>query len=196
MYLADHDEVRAKGGAASQTTTTRTTDETVQGLYWAYDGAVRLGTPSRLYNQILREVAKTISNNTADNAKLFALVNVAMGDAGIYAWHYKYVHDYWRPVIGVREYDPNFGWDAISGRHVGPHCDPFWRPLGAPKTNDTAPGARSFTPPFPAYPSGHATFGGTVFEMIRLFYKQKAQTRTNTPKMKKIVSASTSCLVN
>ena len=28
----------------------------------------------------------------------------------------------------------------------------------------------NFTPPFPAYPSGHAGFGGALFETLRLFY--------------------------
>jgi vanadium chloroperoxidase len=30
-----------------------------------------------------------------------------------------------------------------------------------------------FTPPFPAYPSGHATFGGACFQIARLFYKER-----------------------
>ena len=45
-----------------------------------------MGTPPRLYNQIIREVAKAKGNSVADNARLFALVNAAMGDAGILAW--------------------------------------------------------------------------------------------------------------
>ncbi len=169
-YNADHDEVLAKGGAASQPSTTRTVDESVQGIYWAYDGARNLGTPPRLYNDIVRRIAIKKSNTWTQNARLFALVNVAMGDAGIYAWHWKFVYDLWRPVIGIREYDGNFGWDATPGSAINARCDPFWRPLGAPKTNDISPGARSFTPPFPAYPSGHATFGAAAFEMVRLFY--------------------------
>lgn len=169
-YKADHKEVLQKGGAANQKSTTRTVSETVQGLYWAYDGARNLGTPPRLYNDIVRRIAMDKVNTWAQNARLFALVNVAMGDAGIYAWHWKYVYDLWRPVIGIREFDANFGWDATAGIAIDLLCDPFWRPLGAPKTNDTAPGARAFTPPFPAYPSGHATFGAAVFEIVRLFY--------------------------
>ena len=39
-------------------------------------------------------------------------------------------------------------------------------PLGAPASNLTGP---NFTPPFPAYPSGHAGFGGAIFEMLRQF---------------------------
>lgn len=169
-YKADHKEALEKGGAADQKSTTRSVSETVQGLYWAYDGARNLGTPPRLYNDIVRTIAVNKGNTWAQNARLFALVNVAMGDAGIYAWYWKYEYDLWRPVVGIREFDANFGWDATPGAAIDPLCDPFWRPLGAPKTNDTAPGARSFTPPFPAYPSGHATFGAAVFEIVRLFY--------------------------
>ncbi len=170
-YKKDHEEVRKKGGAASQQSTTRTLDETLTGLYWAYDGVKELGTPPRLYNQIVREIAGRRNNSWDQNARLFALINVAMGDAGIYAWHYKYKFDLWRPVIGIREFDGACGWDAKSSSSpLDPLCDPFWRPLGAPSTNDTGPGARPFTPPFPAYPSGHATFGAAVFEMVRLFY--------------------------
>jgi hypothetical protein len=176
-YEDDHKEVLEKGGAASQKTTTRTIDETLTGLYWAYDGAKDLGTPPRLYNQIVRVIAEDRKNTWADNARLFALINAAMGDAGIYAWYYKYEFDLWRPVIGVREFDKSCGWDAKSQvPPIDPLCDPFWRPLGAPKTNDVSTGARSFTPPFPAYPSGHATFGAAVFEIVRLFYNQKAGT--------------------
>ena len=40
-------------------------------------------------------------------------------------------------------------------------------PLGAPASNLSGP---DFTPPFPSYPSGHATFGGAVFEVLRRFY--------------------------
>jgi membrane-associated phospholipid phosphatase len=169
-YDADHEEVRLKGGAASQSATTRTTQETTIGLYWAYDGATQLGTPPRLYNDIIREIAKSKGNTVAQNARLFALVNAAMGDAGIHAWHWKYHYDLWRPVVGIREYDANWGPDAAGGQLVDSKADPYWRPLGAPKTNDTQPGARSFTPPFPAYPSGHATFGAAAFEIVRLFY--------------------------
>jgi hypothetical protein len=42
-----------------------------------------------------------------------------------------------------------------------------YSPLGAPASNLTGP---NFTPPFPAYPSGHATFGGAVFQTLRKFY--------------------------
>jgi vanadium chloroperoxidase len=111
-----------------------------------------------------------------------------MGDAGILAWEQKYIHDLWRPVVGIREHDPSMGPAAEMGANdISDDCDPGWLPLGAPSTNATAPEAlqhkaaypcqtvrsemaKNFTPPFPAYPSGHATFGAAAFHITRLFY--------------------------
>ena len=39
--------------------------------------------------------------------------------------------------------------------------------MGAPASNLQGP---NFTPPFPAYPSGHAGFGGALFQTLRRFY--------------------------
>jgi vanadium chloroperoxidase len=145
----------------------RTPEETLIGIYWGYDGASGLGTPPRLYNQIVRKVALAQANTPEKNARLFALVNVVMADAGILAWDQKYIHDLWRPVVGVREEHGSMGpTGSASGDPFG-ECDPCWLPLGAPSTNSTA---KNFTPPFPAYPSGHATFGAAAFHVTRLFY--------------------------
>ena len=174
-------QVRSKGiapelmGTVPATTSTssitrRTVDETLKGIFWAYDGAAGLGTPPRLYNQIIREVAMAQANTVAKNARLFALVNVAMADAGILAWDQKYIHDLWRPVVGIREHDPSMGPAAVQGaNNIDDDCHTLWLPLGAPKTNSTMM-EKNFTPNFPAYPSGHATFGATAFEITRLFY--------------------------
>jgi hypothetical protein len=145
----------------------RTANQTVRGIYWAYDGASGLGTPPRLYNQIVREVAEDKNNSTEDNARLFALVNVALADAGILAWDQKYIHDLWRPVLGIREHDESTGPTTVANDAIGADCDPGWLPLGAPLTNKVG---KNFTPPFPAYPSGHATFGAAAFHITRLFY--------------------------
>lgn len=146
----------------------RSVDETLIGLFWAFDGARELGTPPRLYNQIVRQVAMTRGNTVDQNARLFALVNAAMGDAGILAWDQKYIHNLWRPVLGIREHDASMGPAAPTPvGNIDNDCDPSWLPLGAPASNSLD---RNFTPPFPAYPSGHATFGAAAFHMVRLFY--------------------------
>ncbi|MBW4630882.1 MAG: vanadium-dependent haloperoxidase [Iphinoe sp. HA4291-MV1] len=127
-----------------------------------------MGTPPRLYNQIVQVIAKNKSNTLAQNARLFALVNMAMADAGIQCWNSKYFYSVWRPVLGIREADPGWGPTGQGDGNSETEVDPFWLPLGSPRTNQ--PGAKNFTPNFPAYPSGHATFGAASLDMVRLFY--------------------------
>ena len=177
-YLAALKQVRYKGIAPELLATLppnsslpphsspRTAEETLIGIYWGYDGARGLGTPPRLYNQIVRVVAKAKKNDVSQNARLFAFVNAAMADAGILAWEQKYLHNLWRPVLGIREH-------SVLPNPLDPDADPFWLPLGAPRTNgDRNPpiNGKNFTPNFPAYPSGHATFGAAALHMTRLFY--------------------------
>ncbi len=163
-YDSALDDVYREGGAVTLRTTRRTPEQTVAGFYWAYDGANLIGTPPRLFNQILRQVAwarkpggATSEESNADFARLFALANTAIGDAGVFAWLEKWNFQFWRPLTGVREDDD-------------PQRDPFWLTLGAPATNSNA---IPFKPPFPAYPSGHATFAGAFFQTVRLYYKQR-----------------------
>jgi hypothetical protein len=180
-------EVRRRGiaqelmGSLPTNSARRTVDQTLIGIYWGYDGAHGIGTPPRLYNQIVREVAMNKPNpatnalNTpAENARLFALVNVAMADAGILAWDQKYIHNLWRPVVGIREHDVSMGPAGAGNNNIDNECQPDWLPLGAPSTNSTS---KNFTPNFPAYPSGHATFGAAAFHMTRLFYGVPAGNR-------------------
>lgn len=169
-YDNDAKEVRNKGAHPGYKDLTRTPDETMIAQYWAYDGVNQIGTPPRLYNQIILEIMKSQGTTNADDEiRLLTLANVAMGDSGIFAWHEKYKHNLWRPVIGLRQHDNSCGPAAVAGTIGGAIADPFWEPLGAPKTN--SPDKR-FTPPFPAYPSGHATFGAAALQMVRRFYGQ------------------------
>ena len=186
-YVNALQQVRRRGiapelmGTLPPASPRRNVNQTLIGVYWAYDGVRELGTPPRLYNQIIRRVAREKGNTTEENAQLFALVNVAMADAGILAWDQKYIHDLWRPVVGIREHDTAMG-PAGDGdendNDIDPECQTDWLPLGAPATNFSnlpktpgpIPTNKNFTPNFPAYPSGHATFGAAAFHIARLFY--------------------------
>ena len=92
---------------------------------------MQFGTPPRLYNGIVRVVADKKGNGPAKNARLFALVNAAMGDAGIFAWKEKYRHNLWRPMLGIREYDPSTGPGAGGGSELDERGDPFRLLLGS-----------------------------------------------------------------
>jgi hypothetical protein len=107
------------------------------------------------------------SSDVVQFARLLALINVAMADAGIAIWESKYFYQYWRPITGIRESDLGTGPTGLGDDNPDTIGDPTWTPLGAPASNSGGP---NFTPPFPSYPSGHAGFGGALFETLRDFY--------------------------
>jgi len=166
-YAAAFAEVQALGGDGVATPTLRTPDQTEAGIYWAYDGTPSLCAPPRLYNQIAVQIADQKGTGAVALARLLALVNTSLADAGVAAWDSKYHYAFWRPVAGVRESDPGTGPSGLGDGNPDTQGDPDFSPLGAPASNLTGP---NFTPPFPAYPSGHATFGGALFETLRNFY--------------------------
>jgi hypothetical protein len=167
-YTNAFNEVKRLGGAGS-TPTERTEEQTVIGIYWGYDGTPGLGTPPRLYNQIAVHIADQMrTEDVVELARLLALIHTAMADAGIACWESKYVYKFWRPVGGIREASPDTSPTGIGDGNPATIGDPNFLPLGAPASNLTGP---DFTPPFPAYPSGHATFGAALFQTLRNFYR-------------------------
>jgi hypothetical protein len=135
-----------------------------KGIFWGYDGANKIGVPPRLYNQVVRSLDEFKDLDHDKQIKVLTAINVAMADAGIAAWYWKYRYDVWRPVVGIREAE--MGWGPM-GKGDGNTVrvkkgDPFWLPLGAPNSNSMKPNG---TPGFPAYPSGHATFGSACFKV-------------------------------
>jgi len=160
-YTRAYNELRRLGGDGVTTPTERTADQTIAGVYWGYDGTPNLSAPPRLYNQIAVHIANQQGTaNPVNLARLLALVHTSMADAGIACWETKYVYRFWRPVGGIRAGDTDGNPDTIG--------DPDFSPLGAPASNIN-PGV-NFTPPFPAYASGHATFGSALFQILRRFY--------------------------
>ncbi len=113
------------------------------------------------------QIADQRRSGPIELARLLALVNVAMADAGIAIWESKYHYQFWRPVTGIRESDEGTGPTGEGDGNPDTPGDPTFSPLGAPASNLTGP---DFTPPFPAYPSGHAGFGGALFQTLREFY--------------------------
>ena len=158
QYAASFNEVKSLGGDGVTTPTARTPEQTQIGLFWAYDRG-GTGTPPALYNQVAQVIAANHNNTPVQNARLFALVNLAQADAGITSWDCKFKEDLWRPITAIRR--------GAEDGNAATDADPTWTPLGAPGNGTTVP---NFTPPFPAYVSGHATFGAAAFRAIARFY--------------------------
>lgn len=143
-YAAAFNEVKALGAAVGSA---RTDDQTQIALFWA-DGA-GTETPPGHWNSIAQDVAAARSNTIEENARLFALLNLAMADAAIAAWDAKYTFHNWRPVTAIRN----------------AHLD------GNPATEpDAAWSSLIGTPPFPDYVSGHSTFSGAAATVLAMFY--------------------------
>jgi hypothetical protein len=168
-YTRAYNEVKRLGGDDVITPSERTPEQTEIGIYWAYDGTPSLCAPPRLYNQIAVQIAEERgTKNVLQLARLLALVNTAMADGGIASWESKYYYQVWRPVVGIRESDEGTGPSLLGDGNPATIGDITFSPLGAPASNRSG---LNFTPPFPAYPSGHAVFGGVLFQTLRNFYR-------------------------
>jgi membrane-associated phospholipid phosphatase len=143
-YTEEFNQVKAFGPAVNSI---RTADQDVIALFWA-DGA-GTETPPGHWNRIARDVAAAEGNTVLQNARLFALLNIAMADAGIGAWDAKHAYMYWRPITAIRE-------GARDG-NPATDPDPSWLPSIA-------------TPPFPDYVSGHSAFSGAAAPVLAHFY--------------------------
>lgn len=143
-YVADYIEVKAFGAAVGSA---RTAEQDLIALFWA-DGA-GTETPPGHWNSIAHDVSADLGNTMEQNARLFALLNIAMADAAICAWDAKYSYNFWRPVTAIRDGEVD-GNAATVG-------DSTWSSFIA-------------TPPFPDYVSGHSTFSAAASTVLAMFY--------------------------
>jgi hypothetical protein len=131
----------------SVTSTTRTADETQSVYFW--NDNTGTWTPPGHWNAIAEEVAQQQGDSLADDARLFAELDVSLADAGIAAWDAKYTYDSWRPVTAIRAADTSGNPDVTQ--------DPNWTPLLT-------------TPNFPEYVSGHSTFSAAAATVLDSFF--------------------------
>lgn len=194
-YVRDFQEVRRLGAFRQDGATD---DQVRQGLFWAYDGARLIGTPPRLYNQIVRQIAEDDAMSVPEMARLLALCNLAMADVGIVAWEAKYRYGVWRPVVAIRNslQVPRNEWRPFGSPRTNPSQFALGRDTQARATAQNLMGASevqaslpepvdrvlpyklaAFTPNFPAYPSGHASFGSACFNILKRVRAERERTR-------------------
>jgi membrane-associated phospholipid phosphatase len=141
-WTAAYLEVKALG---KEDSLVRTPDQTTIAHFWA-DGEGTV-TPPGHWNRIARSVALSRGTSLAENARLFALLNIALADVGIACWDCKYRFNLWRPIDAIRE--------ASTG------ADRSWKSL-------------LVTPPFPSYTSGHSSFSGAGAAVLASFFGNDA----------------------
>jgi hypothetical protein len=139
-YTEAFEEVKRLGAKDSKD---RTPEQTEIALFWA-DGEGTV-TPPGHWNRVAQRVARDRSLSLEENARLFALLNVALADVGIACWDCKYHFRFWRPIQGIREADTDGNPETAPDRQ--------WEPL-------------LVTPPFPSYTSGHSSFSGAAATIL------------------------------
>jgi hypothetical protein len=148
-YAREFREVKELGALNSAT---RTADQTAAAVFWQF-------APVALWNPLLRALADRYDLNAADQARLYAMVNLAAADGAIACWNDKYYWSFWRPRAAIREADTDGNPATIA--------DPNWESLFAASTVTTPPLG---TPPFPDHPSGHGCLSGAVLNTMAEFF--------------------------
>jgi len=150
-YARAYNEVKALGARFNSA---RTQEQTDLALFWNSNFLV-------LWNKALRDIATapTAPLGIDASARLFALADLAMGDAGITAWDSKFHFVFWRPLTAIQEGD-NDGNPETAG-------DPNWQPL-------------INTPNYPDYTSGANNVTGAITRVLALFFGTDEMTFTVT----------------
>ncbi len=144
-FAQEFDRIRTLGGKHSPA---RTPDETEIALFWE-DGPWGI-TPPGHFLYLAVQALQHHRLSLVDMARNFALLGMTQCDASICAWDNKYHHDILRPESAIRARAPYFN-----------NRDPRVRKHA--KWVSYIP-----TPEFPAYTSGHSTFGAAAAEMMGL----------------------------
>jgi hypothetical protein len=132
-FTADLDEVKSLGGDGKTTPSARTPDQTQIALFWWESSPLK-------WSRIARTVATNKGLNPWENARLFAVLNMALADGYIAMVASKNHYNFWRPVTAIQ-----------SGGA------PTWTPLLP-------------TPPDQDYPSGHSIEGGAGAEVLKQYF--------------------------
>jgi hypothetical protein len=138
-WARDYNETKAIG---SNTSTTRTPEQTVAARFWAEP-------PVPQTHGALRKFVLDHRLDVVDAARFMAMESVVLADGNIACFDAKYRYRFWRPITAIRAGDTD-GNAATVG-------DPVWTPL------------LPVTPNHPEYPSAHSCITSAVGGVIARF---------------------------
>ncbi|MCB1277720.1 vanadium-dependent haloperoxidase [Prosthecobacter sp.] len=143
-YTAEFNMVKDLGGTNS---TLRTAEQTAIAYFWV-DGPGTASPPGH-WNRIAESISASMGLSVEENARLFALLNIAEADAGIASWDAKVFFDTWRPMLAINTASTDGNPDTVE--------DALWTPLIP-------------NPSFGAYSSGHSGFSMTGATILANFF--------------------------
>ncbi len=109
--------------------------------FWSDDCPILTFTPAGRWVSVTNQLIGIERLNLLETVVAYAKVGMALSDAGIKCWREKYRYNYLRPIDYIREFQDDEDWNTVM-------C-----PDGS---------GGYYTPNFPAYPSGHASFGAAT----------------------------------
>jgi membrane-associated phospholipid phosphatase len=142
-YTDAFEQVKSLGIAGS---TTASADEALTGRFW--NGAIQ-----NYWNEIAQTAALAHDLKTAENARLFALLNLSFADGVIAFYDAKYTYNFWRPVTAIRA--------AATDGNPDTDADPNW----LPEVGNTTPD--------PSYPGAHAVISAAGAEVLISFFHKR-----------------------
>lgn len=113
--------------------------------FWSDDCPILTFTPAGRWISITNQIVASENLSLEYTVYAYAKVGMALCDAGIKCWGEKYQHNCERPIDYIRRVMNDSDWNTIM-------C-----PDGS---------GGFFTPNFPTYPSGHATFAAAAAEVL------------------------------
>ena len=123
--------------------------------FWSDDCPVLTFSPAGRWIAVANQVIENNKPNLGMAVETYARISMALADAAIRTWHEKYRFNVERPVDYIRRV----------------FNDPNWNTLMCPDGS-----GKYFTPPFPAYPGGHAAFGAAAAEVLQALYGKQPMT--------------------
>lgn len=139
-YTRAYDEVKEVGDVNS---TERPQDRTDVAVFYAEE------VPVAIFNDAARQITTAKPRSLSENARDFALINMAISDAAVATFYNKYLYNFWRPETAIH--------DAGDDGNDKTTPDPNFKPLIT-------------TPCFPSYPSAHGTLSNAAREVMEKIY--------------------------
>jgi len=104
--------------------------------------------PAGVWNKVVLAYKPVQELSVPRQARLFAMLNVAMADAGAASWNAKFQTGWWdpRPINSIRDLGLDKTWEPLLG-----------------------------TPAFPAYPSGTSNYSGAAGEVLAHVFPDDAK---------------------
>ena len=154
QYAKEYEEVKALGAA---TGSSRTPEQTALATFY-------IPNPVEIFNRTFRTISTSMSLGVADQARLYAMLNLAGADALINCWDDKEFWHFWRPVTAIQS-GADDGNSATDG-------DTTWAPFISTLSGPTA-GSFLPTPPYPDQPSGYNCLTSSMMHTAKRFFGDK-----------------------